>query len=278
MAEQEQKKEQKLLKKSDIVKSFWLWMFFYVSNYNYERLMSHSFTHALTPVLKRLYGHNKAEMAAALQRHLTFFNVEPHFGSIIGGITIALEEERAQGKPVSDQMINGLKTGLMGPISGVGDTLWQGTLMPILVSFALSISSQGNLVGVGLYIIIMPLIMFTIAYKLWMTGYLLGRAGLQKIMGGNIIQKVMAVAQTMGGIVLGGITASFVTLSSPVSFHIGDSILKLQVDVFDKVLAGLLPLLITLLTLQLLNRQMKSTTVLCIIVGIAGIGAALGIF
>ncbi|SHJ28252.1 PTS system mannose/fructose/sorbose family transporter subunit IID [Propionispora hippei] len=278
MAEQEKETEQKMLKKSDIVTSFWLWMFFYVSNYNYERLMSHSFTHALTPVLKRLYGHDKEQMAAALQRHLTFFNVEPHFGSIIGGITIALEEERAQGKPVSDQMINGLKTGLMGPIAGVGDTLWQGTLTPILLSFAISISSQGNLTGVGLYILLMPLIMFTIAYKLWMNGYRMGRAGLQKIMGGNMLQKVMAIAQTMGGIVLGGITASFVTLSSPVTFSRGNSIFNLQAEVFDKLLLGLLPLLITLFTLQLLNRKMKSTTVLCVIVAIAGLGAALGIF
>lgn len=278
MAEHQETTEQNLLDKSDVVKSFWLWMFFYVSNYNYERLMANGFVHALSPILKKLYGHDKEEMKAALQRHLAFFNTEPHFGSIIGGITIALEEQRAQGKPISDQMINGLKTGLMGPLAGIGDTLWQGTLTPILLSFALSISSQGNLIGVGLYIILMPLIMFTIAYNLWMKGYFLGREGLQKLMAGNMIQKVMTIAQTMGGIVLGALTASFVTLSSPVSFQLGESVLKMQADVLDKLLLGLLPLAITLFTLHLLNRKMKSTTVLCIIAVISGIGAALGIF
>lgn len=274
----EQEADKNLLKKSDVVKSFWLWMFFYVSNYNYERLMANGFVHALSPVLKKLYGHDKEEMKAALRRHLTFFNTEPHFGSIIGGITIALEEQRAKGKPISDQVINGLKTGLMGPLAGIGDTLWQGTLTPILLSFALSLSAGGNLIGVGLYIVVMPLIMFTIAYNLWMRGYFLGREGLQKLMSGNMIQRVMSVAQTMGGIVLGGLTASFVTLSSPVKFQLGESVLKLQSDVLDKLLIGLLPLAITMFTLYLLNKKMKSTTVLCILAVVAGLGAAIGIF
>lgn len=270
--------QQGMLKKSDVVKSFWLWMFFYVSNYNYERLMANGFVHALSPVLKKLYGHDPEEMKAALRRHLAFFNTEPHFGSIIGGITIALEEQRAKGKPISDQMINGLKTGLMGPLAGIGDTLWQGTLTPILLSFALSLSAGGNLIGVGLYVALMPLIMFTISYNLWMRGYTLGREGLQKLMSGNRIQRVMSVAQTMGGIVLGGLTASFVTLSTPVSFTLGEAALNLQSDVLDKLLIGLLPLPLTLFTLCLLNRKMKSTTVLCVIAGVAGLGAAVGIF
>ncbi|WP_019554033.1 PTS system mannose/fructose/sorbose family transporter subunit IID [Propionispira raffinosivorans] len=267
-----------LLKKSDVVKSFWLWMFFYVSNYNYERLMANGFVHALIPILRKLYGKDIEEFKLAMKRHLEFFNTEPHFGSIIGGMTIALEEQRAQGKPINDQMITGLKTGLMGPLAGIGDTLWQGTLTPILLSFALSLSAGGSLIGVGMYIVAMPLIMFTIAYNLWMKGYFLGREGLQKLMSGNMVQKVMSIAQTTGGIVLGGLTATFVTLSTPVELQLGEQALKLQADVLDKLLIGLLPLAITLLTLYLLNRKMKSTTVLCIIAIISSVGAALGLF
>ncbi len=88
----------------------------------------------------------------------------------------------------------------------------------------------------------------------------------------------MTVAQTMGGIVLGGLSASFVTLSTPVSFQLGESVLKLQADVLDKLLLGFLPLVTTLFTLYLLNKKMKSTTVLCIITILSGVGAAFGIF
>ena len=274
----EEKKETGLLKKSDVVKSFWLWVFFAVSNYNYERLMANAFVHALSPVLKKLYGHDKEELKQALERHLVFYNTEPHFGSIIGGMTVAMEEQRAQGKPISDQMINSLKTGLMGPVAGIGDTLWQGTLIPITVSFGISFGATGNLFGPLFYATVMPGIMLFLAYNLWMKGYLLGREGVQKLLAGNMLQKVMSTAQTMGGIVLGGLAASFVTLSSPLALKLGDTTLSMQKDVLDKLLLGLLPLSITFLTLFLLNKKMKSTTVLLILTVIAAVGAAIGIF
>lgn len=278
MSAENEKEVQSLLKKSDVVKSFWLWMWFCVSNYNYERLMANGFTHALSPVLKRLYGHDEEAMKEALERHLVFFNTEPHFGGVIGGMTVAMEEQKAQGKPISGQMINSLKTGLMGPLAGIGDTLWQGTLTPILLSFAISLAANGNLLGPILYVILMPLIMFTIAYQAWMQGYTLGKEGIKKLLAGNMIKKVMTLAQTMGGIVLGGLTAGFVTLSSPLTISIGESAMKLQTDVLDKLLIGLLPFGITMLTLILLNKKMKSTTVLLILAAIAGIGAAVGVF
>lgn len=271
-------KETSLLKKSDVVKSFWIWVFFAVSNYNYERLMANAFVHALSPVLKKLYGHDEEELKEALERHLVFYNTEPHFGSIIGGMTVAMEEQRAQGKPISSQMINSLKTGLMGPVAGIGDTLWQGTLIPITVSFGISFGATGNLMGPLFYATVMPGIMLVLAYNLWMKGYLLGREGVQKLLAGNMLQKVMSTAQTMGGIVLGGLAASFVTLSSPLSLKLGDSALSIQTDVLDKLLLGLLPLSITFLTLFLLNKKMKSTTVLLILTIVAAVGAAIGIF
>ena len=274
----EEKKETSLLKKSDVVKSFWLWVFFAVSNYNYERLMANAFVHALSPVLKKLYGHDKEELKQALERHLVFYNTEPHFGSIIGGMTVAMEEQRAQGKPISDQMINSLKTGLMGPVAGIGDTLWQGTLIPITVSFGISFGATGNLIGPLFYATVMPGIMLFLAYNLWMKGYLLGREGVQKLLAGNMLQKVMSTAQTMGGIVLGGLAASFVSLSSPLALKLGETALSVQKDVLDKLLLGLLPLGITFLTLFLLNKKMKSTTVLLILTIIAAVGAAIGIF
>lgn len=273
-----EKKEVSLLKKSDVVKSFWLWMFFSVSNYNYERLMANGFVHALSPVLKRLYGNDKEKMTKALQRHLVFFNIEPHFGSIVGGITVAMEEQKAQGKPISTKMINSLKTGLMGPLSGIGDTLWQGTLIPITLSFGISFGATGNLVGPLFYAIVMPAIILFIAYNLWMKGYILGKEGVQKLLAGNMLQKVMNTAQTTGAIVLGGLAAGFVKLSSPLSLKMGNSVLSVQTAVLNKLFLGLLPLSITLFTFLLLNKKMKSTTVLLILAVVSGVGAFIGIF
>lgn len=143
----EQNKERKTLSKKDVVKSFWRWTFFSHANYNYERLAGTGFCHAMAPIIEKLYKDNPEEYKAAVQRHIEFYNTEPHFGGVINGMVIAMEEERANGAPISDEAINGIKTGLMGPFAGIGDTLWQGTLTPILLSIGISLASSGSLAG-----------------------------------------------------------------------------------------------------------------------------------
>ena len=104
----------KKLTKSDLIKSFLTWQFFSHANYNYERLQATAFAQAMGPIIRKLYT-AKEDISAALKRHLNFFNTEPNFGAVIHGITIAMEEEKANGAPIDDDAINAVKTGLMGP-------------------------------------------------------------------------------------------------------------------------------------------------------------------
>lgn len=268
----------KKLNKKDIIKAFWRWTFFSHANYNYERLQATGMVHCLSPIIKKLYGDNEEEFKSAIKRHMEFFNTEPHFGGVIHGMVIAMEEQRANGEPISDEMINGLKTGLMGPFAGIGDTLWQGTLTPIVLSFGISLGIEGNLFGPVLYTILMFGIMLPLAYYLWMQGYKLGREGIKKIMEGNLLKKVMTMAQTMGAIVLGALTASFVKLSTTVVLNIGKGTLNVQKNILDKLVLNLLPLLITLLALKLLNKKFKATTVLGILILVGAVGGILGIW
>ena len=99
----------------------------------------------MAPIIEKLYGDDPEEYKAALERHMEFYNTEPHFGGVINGMVIAMEEQRANGAEISDEAINGIKTGLMGPFAGIGDTLWQGTLTPILLSIGISLSAGGSL-------------------------------------------------------------------------------------------------------------------------------------
>ncbi len=140
----ENNKEKKAYKKAN-KKEFLALDLFSHSNYNYERMQASGFLHAMLPVLNDLYEDESEDLKASYTRHLEFFNTEPHFGGIIGGLTIAMEEQKANGAPITGDAINSIKTGLMGPLAGIGDTLWQGTLVPILLSIAISIGAEGNL-------------------------------------------------------------------------------------------------------------------------------------
>lgn len=268
----------KKLSKKDVIKAFWRWTFFSHANYNYERLEATGVVHCLAPILKKLYGDDKEELKAAIKRHMLFYNTEPHFGGVINGMFIAMEEEKANGADITDEAINGVKTGLMGPLAGIGDTLWQGTLTPILLAFGISLGIKGNLMGPVLYTILMFGTMLPIAYYMWMTGYKLGRSGIQKILQGNLLKSVMIGASTMGAIVLGALSAQFVSLSTPVIIKIGDGRMALQGDILDKLVLNLLPLVVTLWTLYLLKKQKKATTVLAYLIVLGAIGGLIGLF
>ncbi len=76
--------------------------------------------YSMIPAIKKLYP-AKEDQVAALKRHLEFYNTHPYVSSPVIGVTLALEEERANGAPVDDAAIQGVKVGMMGPLAGVGD-------------------------------------------------------------------------------------------------------------------------------------------------------------
>ena len=269
---------EKKLDKKDIVNAFWRWTFFSHANYNYERLEATGLVHSYKHVIKKLYGDDPEEYKACILRHMQFFNTEPHIGGVIPGIVLAMEEQRANGAPITDEAINGVKTGLMGPFAGIGDTLWQGTLTPILLAFGISLGAQGNLLGPIAYTALMFGIMFPVAYICWMQGYKLGADGVQQVLAGNMLQKIITGASAMGAMVLGALSAQFITTTCPVVITIGEMQLSIQDTVLDALFKGLLPLIITLATLWMLkDRKMKSTTVMAILIIIGVIGGGLGI-
>lgn len=268
----------KKLDKKEVVNAFWRWTFFSHANYNYERLEATGLVHAFKPIVKKLYGDNPEEYKNFLLRHMQFFNTEPHIGGLIPGIVIAMEEERANGAPITDDAIAGVKTGLMGPFAGIGDTLWQGTLTPILLALGISLGAQGNLMGPILYTILMFGIMFPVAYICWMKGYELGKVGIEKILGGNQLQMLITGASAMGAIVMGAMSSQFVVAKSALVLTMGDVVFNVQTQLLDAIFTGILPLGITLLTLFLLkNKKMKSTTVMGILLLIGLIGGITGI-
>ncbi|MEI4422402.1 PTS system mannose/fructose/sorbose family transporter subunit IID, partial [Streptococcus agalactiae] len=63
------------------------------------------------------------------------------------GVTLALEEERANGAEIGDTAIQGVKIGMMGPLAGVGDPVFWFTVRPILGALGASLAMAGNIVG-----------------------------------------------------------------------------------------------------------------------------------
>jgi mannose PTS system EIID component len=260
------------LTRGDVQRSFWLWTFFSHANYNYERLQGTAFAQAMTPIIRKLYK-DPEEIKAALKRHLVFFNTEPNVGGVIHGAVIAMEEQRANGADIDDDAINSVKSGLMGPLAGVGDTISQGTITPILLAMGISLAQAGNVLGPILYFVLEVGIMLSLAYFMWMQGYDRGRAGVTTMLRSGLLDRVVVGAGVLGNIVLGALTAQFVTVYVTLQLTIDESQFELY-KLLNQILPGLLPLAFTLMTWWLLARRRVSPIWLLVIyLAVAMIGA-----
>jgi mannose PTS system EIID component len=241
--------------------AWWRWLLFIHASYNYERLQGLGFAHAMKPAIEHLYT-TAAARAAALRRHLVFFNSEPQFGALVPGAVIAMEEERAAGADLSDEAINGVKSGLMGPLAGVGDSLIQGLVTPLLLSVGIGLARQGYLAGPVLYVLLIAPIIVGSSYAFWGLGYRWGRAAVSRVLASGWVQALTEGATVVGMTVLGALTATVVRLSTPGSFAVGQAVVSWQRDVLDVILLNALPLALTVGVWRLLNRRVPSLRVI----------------
>lgn len=269
----------KQITNKDLMKVWWRWVFFQEASVSYERLQAPGFFYAISPVLQKLYGDNQEELIAACKRHMQFYNSEPYCGLAIHGITLALEEERANGAPISDEAINSLKTGLMGPLAGLGDSVRAGTIAPIVTAFCISIGQHGNLIAPFLLEGIMVALVWPFAIWLLRKSYHTGKDGIQEIFSSGKLNWITTMTSTLGGITLGALAASYVTLSSPLEFVLGKgSKIALQADVLDVILKNILPLSMVLLSVFLLNKKVSAVKIILILAVICVAGVLIGVF
>ena len=235
----------KHLSRGDLLRSWLTWLLFSHASYNYERLQGLGFAHAMVPVIRKLY-HTSEDVSAALKRHLVFFNTEAQVGALVPGAIAALEEQRANGEEISDETINGIKTALMGPLSGLGDSLTQGLLTPVLLTLGISLASEGNLAGPVLYFLLEAGAIIGMSYMMWNQGYLWGKAAVEKLLAGGAMGRLTEAASVLGMVVVGALAAQQVSLSLAANLTVGQKTVSLQADVLDTVMKGVLPLTLTL--------------------------------
>ena len=197
------------LSKSDRQKVWWRSTFLQGS-WNYERMQNLGWAYALIPAIKKLYT-SKEDRAAALERHLEFFNTHPYVAAPIIGVTLALEEERANGAEIDDTAIQGVKIGMMGPLAGVGDPVFWFTVRPILGALGASLAMAGNIVGPLLFFFGWNIIRMAF---LWYTQELGYKAGseIPKDLSGGIIQKITKGASILGMFILAVLVERWVSI------------------------------------------------------------------
>ena len=277
---------------------------FLQGSWNYERMQNGGWCYAMIPAIKKLYK-DPEDRKAALKRHLEFFNTHPYLASPVLGVTLALEEDRANGAAVDDVAIQGVKIGMMGPLAGVGDPVFWFTVRPMLGALGASLALGGNILGPILFFVLWNAIRWGFMWYTQEFGYRAGSKITEDLSGG-LLQDITKGASILGMFVLAALVERWVSIKfTPVIAEIklskgayiewdkvemsgkGMKTLFEQVQSgmafepikqqtlqgnLDSLIPGLVPLLLTFLCMWLLKKKVSPIVIIIalFIVGIVG--------
>lgn len=255
------------LTKSDINKVYLRNLFGLQWGWNYEKMQGLGYAWVIMPALKRIYKNNPEGMKKALKMQLGYFNTAQAMSHLIIGADMAIEESLGE---KSEEAISSLKTGLMGPFAGVGDTLFIAIYRAIVFSIASYIAINGNSIGLIIPVLTCLAVLF-IRYKFTYIGYEQSR----KLAVGfsNSIAPITEGAAILGLTVVGGLIASVITYKLNLTFSLGEVSIDMQA-MLDKIMPSLIPLIIVLFSYWLLGKKKFNSTHLIIV--IIAIGMILG--
>ena len=241
------------------------------ANFNFETWQNSGFAFAIIPVLKKLYT-TKQSMAAALKRHLQFFNTSPYGSTLIIGIVAAMEEQNKRSEDFDEESINSVKLGLMGPLAGVFDSLFWGTFKIIAAGAGVSLAIKGNVLGPILFLLIFNVPHLILRYNLTFIGYRTGTRFLQNLAKTNVMDRLTAGSAILGLMVIGAMTATLMHITTPLTIGGGDSAVRLQ-DIFDQIVPDIIPLGLTFLTYYFVRKNVKTTWLLLGLLTLGFIGS-----
>ena len=266
-----------ILSKHDLNQIWYRWGFTHLSSMSYEKIQGPSWAFSYIPFAKKFYKDDPEGRRRLLVRHSMFYNTEPQTGQLINGIVASLEEQIAMGKPVSEEMPVNIKATLMGPLAGIGDSIIQGIIVPILLSIAMSLAKGGSVIGPLFYIVAYGIIGPTISYIAFHSGYRLGVNAIDVIVGENA-KRITDAFNILGVMVVGALAANTIVLKTIAKIPMGDKTQSLQ-TVLNGIFPALFPLVAVLLSWWLVSsKQMSATKVLLILTAIITIGYLIGLF
>ncbi|WP_187231572.1 MULTISPECIES: PTS system mannose/fructose/sorbose family transporter subunit IID [unclassified Collinsella] len=262
-----------------------IWQFFWRSwaiqdSWNYERQMNMGFLYGMVPTIDRCYPDetDPQQLEAkkeAYRRHMAFYNCTPQTSAFVLGLASSMEEQYAKDRAsVNPDSINAIKTSLMGPLSGIGDSFFQGTIRVIAFGLGVQLAQQGSIMGpiLAMAISIVPSVLITwFAAKL---GYQGGHEYLQKLQGGNMMDKLMYVCGIVGLMSVGAMIATLIGATTPLAFSDGAVVIQ---DILDSMMPNMIPLALTGLMYWLIKKGANTLALLAIAI-VGGIAlSALGV-
>lgn len=247
------------------------YMFMACNIFNYESQQGPAVVFGLEKALRKLYPDDDSYKKSLLNQ-FKYFNTTTWMANILLGASLAMEEK--DGLKALDAVQN-FKTGMMGPLAGIGDTLIWVLYPTIMGSIAAYMGLQGNPTGAIIWFVLNVFFLF-VRFRLFDLGY---DSGLKLISSlGDKLSVFTEAASMMGLTVVGALIPSVVKMTVGLEFTFGEVALNIQTGILDAIMPALLPVLLTFAVYKLLaSRKMSVIQVIFLIIAIALVCSFFGI-
>ncbi|WP_138314745.1 PTS system mannose/fructose/sorbose family transporter subunit IID [Enterococcus faecium] len=261
------KDEKKLVRKM-----FWRSMTMYAS-VNPVTMGGGGFAYSMMPFINHFYK-SEEDRAAALERHTQYFSTTIPCASFIMGIAASMEKENSEKAGFDVESINAIKTSLMGPLAGIGDSLFWGVWRVVTAGLAINLANAGNILAPIIFLVMFNIPNYLMRYYGGVLGYSLGSKYIEKLYANGLIEILTKAASILGLIMVGAMTISMVKFNTVLSFSMkGEELMNVQ-EILDSIFKGIVPLLVTLSCFKLLDKKVG---VIKIIFGMVVLGILLSL-
>lgn len=248
----------------------WRWIFTSSVSSNYEKMQALAYCYAMLPFLKRVYKNDPGKLKLSIINHLQFFNTNPWLAPYILGINTAMEQDY---KDSTNEAVTAIKTGLMGPLAGVGDSLFVVIPWTIFGAIAANLALKNNPAGIFLWIAV-SVALKLVSFPLFNAGYASGTKLVESLQ--SSLKRVTKSTSILGLMVVGALIPTVVKANVAVAFHQGGFTMKGQ-TILNQIMPGMVPALLVLGSYFALKKNVKPLWLILIVMILAVILYAGGI-
>ena len=240
------------------------------ASFNYERMQAGGWLYCILPGLVKIHT-NKEDLAASMEHNLEFFNTHPFLVTFVMGIVLSLEQQKTD-----IGTIRAVRVAAMGPLGGIGDSIFWLTLVPITAGITANMAIGGSIAGPILFLLIFNAVQFAVRFWLMHWSYNLGSKAIE-VLTANAKEFTRA-ASMLGVFIVGALTANYGSTTVNLTIENGESPIVIQ-SILDNIMPKLIPLALTLLLFFLMKKKKWTPVmgiVLLLVIGL--VGALIGIF
>ena len=262
--------------KKDLRKMFWYSIPLY-SSWSMERQAAPGCLFTMMPLLKKLYKDQPEKLKESLVRNNELYAINDQFHEFVAGVLISMEEQNAKTDGFDTSAISNVKVALMGPLAGVGDSFFLGTLRVLAIGIGASLMAEGNPLGILMFILVWNVPCFLIKYFGTFLGYRLGANFITKAAESGIMQKIMEAAGMLGMMAIGAMSVTSVHTNFALAIGSGEGATTIQA-VLDSIMPACASIGLTWGMYALLRKKVHPLILIFGVMIVSILFSAIGIF